>query len=110
MSTLRFPLYLALYFLLAGCQPLSPHSSFNPNSYPPPQLGSGVGKSTLRHLSRVDAIHGGRLTTHRIHLGESFARHGDGRRCWRDLWRRRWFGAWLDHRTLHCECTRGPAQ
>jgi len=40
MSTLRFPLYLALYFLLAGCQPLSPHSSFNPNSYPPPQLGA----------------------------------------------------------------------
>ena len=34
---------MSLCFLLAGCQPLATHSSFNPNSYPPPQLGSATG-------------------------------------------------------------------
>ena len=43
MSAGKLSLYLSLYFLLAGCQSLSPYSSFNPNSYPPPQLGSAAG-------------------------------------------------------------------
>ena len=48
MSTGKLLLYLSLYLLLAGCQPVSMQSAsmqsaFNPNSYPPPQLGSGVG-------------------------------------------------------------------
>jgi hypothetical protein len=48
MSTGKLLLYLSLYLLLAGCQPVSMQSAsmrsaFNPNSYPPPQIGSGVG-------------------------------------------------------------------
>jgi hypothetical protein len=42
MSTGKLLLYLFLYFLLAGCQPISMQSAFNPNSYPP-QLGSASG-------------------------------------------------------------------
>ena len=48
MSTGKLLLYLSLYLLLAGCQPVSMQSAsmqsaFNPNSYPPPQLGSAAG-------------------------------------------------------------------
>src|ERR1044071_8216556 len=43
MSTGKLLLYLFLYFLLAGCQPISMQSAFNPNSYPPPPLGTASG-------------------------------------------------------------------
>jgi hypothetical protein len=43
MSTVKFASYLSLCFLLAGCHPLSLQSAFNPNSYPPLQLGSASG-------------------------------------------------------------------
>jgi hypothetical protein len=42
MSTGKLPFYLSLCFLVAGCQPISMQSAFNPNSYPP-QLGSASG-------------------------------------------------------------------
>jgi hypothetical protein len=40
MSIVKLPLYLSLCVLAAGCQPLPLQSAFNPNSYPPPSLGS----------------------------------------------------------------------
>jgi hypothetical protein len=43
MSTGKLPLYLSLCFLVAGCQPISTQSAFNPNSYPPPPLSSASG-------------------------------------------------------------------
>jgi hypothetical protein len=43
MSTGKLLLYLFLCFLLAGCQPISMQSAFNPNSYPPPPLGTASG-------------------------------------------------------------------
>ena len=44
MSTIRLPLYLSLSFLLTACQASLPRQSqFNPNSYPPPPLGSAPG-------------------------------------------------------------------
>ncbi|HEX9146745.1 MAG TPA: hypothetical protein VGA09_20935, partial [Candidatus Binatia bacterium] len=44
MSTVKLPLYLSLCFLLTACQASLPRQSqFNPNSYPPPPLGSAPG-------------------------------------------------------------------
>jgi hypothetical protein len=44
MSTITLPLYLSLCFLLTACQASLPRQSqFNPNSYPPPPLGSAAG-------------------------------------------------------------------